>query len=152
MNTGVGGEGRRAGSPVQALRRLAALAAEGRSRALEPHGLDVGQFDVLEMLVSAGAPFRLTAGDLARRCRVTPGAISQRLTGMERSGLVERVREEPDRRTVHVQLTEAGRTRMDAAVDDVAEADRGLLLVLPSADRDTLDAILTRWLAGRTGV
>lgn len=136
-------------TPMGALRRLAAQAAEVRSRALEPHGLDEGQFAVLEVLVAAGPPFRLTAGELARHCRVTPGAISQRLTGMERSGLVERVREEPDRRTVHVQATVAGRTRLDESVGDVATADQELLRGLSRADREALDAILLRWLGRR---
>jgi DNA-binding MarR family transcriptional regulator len=142
-------EGPAAHATVGSLRRLAAHAAEGRSRALEPHGLDEGQFAVLEVLAAAGPPFRLTAGDLARHCRVTPGAISQRLTGMERSGLVERVREDPDRRTVHVQLTGSGRALLDAAAGDVADADRELLAALGREDREALDAILGRWLDGR---
>lgn len=148
MDNGVGGTGPTAHSPVRALRRLAAVAAEGRSRALEPHGLDEGQFAVLEVLAVTRPPMRLTAGDLARHCRVTPGAISQRLSAMERAGLVERVREEPDRRTVHVLVTDAGRTRLDAAARDVATADEELLARLGDADRARLDAILGRWLDG----
>ncbi|HEU5144859.1 MAG TPA: helix-turn-helix domain-containing protein, partial [Dermatophilaceae bacterium] len=84
-------------------RRLAERSAQRRANALAAHGIDQGQLDVLEALVAVGQPFRLTAGELTRACGVTPGATSQRLTVMERSGLVERVREEPDRRTVHVQ-------------------------------------------------
>lgn len=148
MDNGVEGMGPAAPSPVRALRRLAAAAAEGRSRALEPHGLDEGQFAVLEVLAATSPPLRLTAGDLARHCRVTPGAISQRLSAMERSGLVERVREAPDRRTVHVVVTEAGRTRLDAAAGDVATADEELLARLGDADRAALDTILARWLHG----
>jgi DNA-binding MarR family transcriptional regulator len=149
VETEAEGVGATAWSPIGALRRLAAHAGEVRTRALEPHGLDEGQFAVLEVLVAAGPPFRLTAGELARHCRVTPGAISQRLTGMERSGLVERVREEPDRRTVHVQATVAGRTRLHDAVGDVASADQELLAGLGRADREALDAILLRWLGRR---
>lgn len=150
MDIGVEGQGAAAGSPVRTLRRLAEVAAEGRSRALEPHGLDEGQFTVLEALMAAGPPFRLTAGDLARLCRVTPGAISQRLTALERSGLVERVRERPDRRTVHVQVTRVGRTRLEDSVGDVVAADEELLAGLGAADRKALGAILTRWIDARS--
>ncbi len=149
MESGTEDVGATGWSLIGALRRLSAQAGEVRARALEPHGLDEGQFTVLEVLEAAGPPFRLTAGELARRCRVTPGAVSQRLTGMERSGLVERVREEPDRRTVHVEATVAGRTRLHDAVGDVATADQELLAGLGRADQEVLDAILLRWLGRR---
>ena len=46
---------------------------------------------------------------------------------MEALGLVERVREEPDRRTVHVQLTPAGLARLDGIFADVMAGDESLL-------------------------
>ena len=65
---------------------------------------------------------------------------------MERAGLVERVREDPDRRTVHVQLTARGRQRLDEVFAEVVAADDSLLAGLTSAQRVTLERALRGWL------
>ena len=129
--------------------RLAALISENRSQTLSASQLDPSHLDVLETLRRAGPTYRLTAGELSRRCGVTPGATSQRVAAMERQGLVVRVREEPDRRTVHVELTETGRQRIDDVFAEVVSADERLLEGLDDAERRTLETILRRWLALR---
>lgn len=127
------------------LRALAGVAGQRRDAALEPYGLDGGRLDVLETLEAAGTPRQLTAGELARACQVTPGAISQRLAGLERLGLVERHREPPDKRTVHVRLTDAGRERLVAVRDVVARAEQSLLEGLNAEQRARLTEQLTTW-------
>jgi DNA-binding MarR family transcriptional regulator len=129
--------------PVQ---RLAAVIAERRAGVLAAHGLEQGQLDVLGVLRRGGPPYRLTAGELSRRCRVTPGATTQRVQSMERGGLVERVREEPDRRTVHVQLTTSGRRRLDELLAEVVAADESLLTGLTGSERTALETALRGWL------
>lgn len=138
-------EGQAASRVVEAVRRLAEEAAERRATVLTRHDLDQGQLDVLEALRRVGDPFRLTAGELSRACRVTAGATSQRLAVLERSGLVERVREEPDRRTVHVQLTASGRAKVDAVSGPVAAADASMVSGLGRAARVTLETSLAAW-------
>ena len=128
------------------LTRLAALLADGRAAALVAYGLDQSHLDVLGTLRRAGAPFRLTAGELSRRCRVTPGATTQRVAALESLGLVERVREEPDRRTVHVRLTARGRQRVDEILADVLAADDALLTGLTPQQRASLEDTLRTWL------
>ncbi len=129
------------------LTRLVGLLADGRAAALVAHGLDQSHLDVLDVLRRSGPPYRLTAGELSRRCRVTPGATTQRVQAMERDGLVERVREEPDRRTVHVQLTPLGRQRLDEVFGEVIAADESLLAGLTPAQRGALESALRGWLA-----
>jgi DNA-binding MarR family transcriptional regulator len=131
---------------VTPLVRLAAMVADGRSRALAAHELDQSHLDVLATLRRAGAPYRLTAGELSRRCRVTPGATTQRVAALERLGLVERVREEPDRRTVHVRLTPRGRERVDETIGGVMAADDALLAGLTPVQRRALESSLRTWL------
>src|SRR4051812_50091093 len=58
--------------------RLAALTTENRARVLAEHGLEQSHLDVLGTLRRAGSPYRLTAGELTRRCRVTAGAAPPR--------------------------------------------------------------------------
>jgi DNA-binding MarR family transcriptional regulator len=126
--------------------RLAALVSDHRARALAAHGLEQSHLDVLAALRRSGAPFLLTAGELSRRCRVTAGATTQRVQAMEVLGLVERVRQEPDRRTVHVGLTPEGRARLDGIFADVMAGDESLLSGLEPAQRRALEELLRVWL------
>ena len=126
--------------------RLATLVADGRGRVLDGTELDQGHLDTLGMLRRAGPPYRLTAGELSRRCRVTPGATTQRVATLERLGCVRRIREEPDRRTVHVELTERGRHRHDELFADVTAADEHLLARLDASERERLELAVRGWL------
>lgn len=130
------------------IRRLASGLKDARRQVLADHGLDEGLLDVLGTLRRAGPPYRLSAGELSRRCRVTPGATTQRVARLEDAGLVQRVREEPDRRTVHVQLTGRGSRRLDAIIIEVFAADERVLAPLTIADRRHLERILRDWLQG----
>lgn len=131
---------------ITPLWRLGTLVMENRARVLAAHGLDQSHLDVLGTLRRAGAPYRLTAGELSRRCQVTPGATTQRVAAMEGLGLVERVREEPDRRTVHVQLTALGVDRLDEIFGDVMAGDEAMLEGLTATQRATLETTLRAWL------
>lgn len=126
--------------------RLGAVVVDNRARVLAAHGIEQSHLDVLGTLRRSGPPYRLTAGELSRRCRVTPGATTQRVQAMERLGLVERVREQPDRRTVHVQLTDEGLARLDGIFADVMRGDESLLEGLSADERATLERALRRWL------
>ena len=126
--------------------RIASIVMERRARVLAEHGLDQSHLDVLVTLRLEGPPYRLSAGELSRRCRVTPGATTQRVQAMERLGLVERVREEPDRRTVYVRLTSDGSKRLDGIIAEVMAADETLLAGLEPAQRTALEQSLRTWL------
>ena len=126
--------------------RLASSVAKARAGVLAAHELDQSHLDVLSVLRRTGPPYRLTAGELSRRCRVTPGATTQRVQAMEAQGLVDRVREDPDRRTVHVQLTTLGLRRLEEVFAEVVAADEGLLSGLTSAQRSALESALRGWL------
>ncbi|MCX4714540.1 MarR family winged helix-turn-helix transcriptional regulator [Streptomyces virginiae] len=70
------------------------------------HDLEVGELDILFTLCRSGPPYALTAGALIPAAMVTSGAITNRIDRMEAKGLVERVRDGRDRRTVRIRLTE----------------------------------------------
>jgi DNA-binding MarR family transcriptional regulator len=102
--------------PVGVLGRIVRL-----SRVLEreqkeffaEHGLEPWEFDVLTTLRRSGKPYELTAGALLKAAMVTSGAITNRIDRMEVKGLVERVRDFGDRRSVRVRLTPHGREVVD---------------------------------------
>lgn len=127
--------------------RLAAALERARTRALAGFGLDQSRLDVLGALRRAGRPYRLSAGELTRRCRVTPGATTQRVQRLERDGFVERVRDENDRRTVHVALTPGGSAKLDEVFAAVMAADEDVLAPLSRGDRASLERILGGWLS-----
>lgn len=128
--------------------RLAAALQAARHEALAAHDLDQSALDVLGTLRRSGPPYRLTAGELTRRCRVTAGATTQRVVRLEDAGFVRRLREEPDRRTVYVELTPRGSQRLDEILGDVMAADERVLASLDDADRKDLERILRDWLQG----
>ncbi len=126
--------------------RLAAALQAARAAALADFGLDQSRLDVLGALRRAGSPYRLSAGELTRRCRVTPGATTQRVQRLERDGFVERVPDEQDRRTVYVALTPGGSAKLDEVFAAVMAADERLLAPLSRRDRAALERILGGWL------
>jgi DNA-binding MarR family transcriptional regulator len=64
------------------------------------HRTDLSLLDVLQL----GG--RMTAGELARRGSLSPGAVTAALDRLERAGYVRRVRDEVDRRRVYVEVTD----------------------------------------------
>lgn len=106
------------------------------------HGLERWEFDVLATLRRHGAPYELTAGALLRAAMVTSGAITNRIDRMEAKGLVERVRDAGDRRSVRIRLTPRGLETVDELVGlHTANEDR-LLAALSPAERERLAGAL----------
>jgi DNA-binding MarR family transcriptional regulator len=103
--------------PMQILGRIARLSRvleKEQKKFLAEHDLEPFEFDVLTTLRRAGEPYELTASALLKAALVTSGAITNRIDRMEVKGLVERVRDRDDRRSVHIRLTPHGRDVLDA--------------------------------------
>lgn len=139
--------------PLQVLSRLDRLAgvlAERRSAIFARHELRRHEFDVLAALRRVGAPFELTAGELAARTYVTSGTMTSRLDGLTDRGLVTRAPDREDGRLVRVALTAQGRRLVDAAFAALLEAERELLTPLPPDVRGRLAQTLRELLATAT--
>ncbi|MER7337737.1 MarR family transcriptional regulator [Streptomyces sp. NPDC000075] len=106
------------------------------------HGLEVGEFDVLLSLRRSGPPYALTAGALLPGAMVTSGAITNRIDRLEAKGLVERVRDEADRRSVRIRLTEEGHALADSVMEDHLDHYARLLAPLDRAQCETLAGAL----------
>ncbi|MCQ4213027.1 MULTISPECIES: MarR family winged helix-turn-helix transcriptional regulator [Streptomyces] len=102
------------------------------------HGLEAGEFDVLTTLRRSGPPYALTAGTFLKAAMVTSGAITNRIDRMEKKGLVERVRDGADRRTVRIHLTERGRELTESVM---AAHLRNYAELLDVLDRDECERI-----------
>ena len=96
---------------------MAALRIAGRAlhhlqeRWAEKYGLSEGRLGILFRLYRQGT---CPLGDLAGDLDSTPRNITGLVDHLERDGLVERVPDPDDRRSVRANLTEAGRTRIEA--------------------------------------
>lgn len=94
---------------------------------LEPHGLTMGDYEVLVHLSDA-PDHHMRMCDLAVALRLSPSGLTRRLDGLVRAGLVERHSCNEDRRVMYARVTPAGLAKLaDAAPDHVASVRRHLL-------------------------
>lgn len=136
--------------PLDVLSRVTRLARHldrARRTAFAAHGLDTWEFDVLAALRRAGEPYSLSPGQLVAQTMVTSGTMTNRVDRLQERGLVERIPDTTDRRSVRVQLTPEGRDLVDAALADLLDRERALLRSLSRADQRTLSALLRRLVA-----
>ena len=114
-------------------------------------GLGNGDFDVLASLRRAGAPYRLSPGDLSASTMVTSGAVTKRVDRLEQKGLVKRSVSAADGRGREIELTASGKELTDAiVVDHWANEDR-LLAALDPAEREQLVGLLRKLLLSVEG-
>jgi DNA-binding MarR family transcriptional regulator len=105
-------------------------------------GCDAGEYDVLAALRRNGPPHSLTPSVLAHSVLVNTATMTERLTRLERRGLVRRLRSDKDRRSVSVVLTSTGTALIDAAAVDLLATEARLLVTLSESDRRALARLL----------
>src|SRR5579872_715726 len=102
---------------IAAVEALAALRWAGHSLSLlqdrwaEKHGLSEGRLGILFRLYRGGAT---ALGDLAQDFHTSPRNVTGLVDHLERDGLVERVPDPDDRRSVRARLTPDGTARIEA--------------------------------------
>ena len=136
--------------PMQVLSRISRLARHldiARRGAFAEHSLESWEFDVLSALRRQGPPFQLTPGALLRATLVTSGTMTNRIDRLAAANLVRREPDPRDKRGVLVTLTEAGRERVDAALDGLLRRERALLVGLDPGERRNLADLMRILLA-----
>lgn len=131
--------------PMHVLSRVTRLARHldlARKSAFSEHDLESWEFDVLTALRRSGDPYTLSPGRLLRETMVTSGTMTNRVDRLVAKGLVERLPDPGDRRGVAVRLTDAGRTRVDAALEALLAQERLLLVDLTEDQRAQLSTLL----------
>ncbi|WP_327087468.1 MarR family transcriptional regulator [Nonomuraea sp. NBC_01738] len=122
--------------------RLERHLGQGLKEFFGERGLERFEFDVLATLRRSGEPYELTAGALLKAAMVTSGAITNRIDRMEAKGLVERIRDGDDRRSVRIRLTPAGLALVDELVGEHVANEARMLAVLDPGQREQLAALL----------
>lgn len=118
---------------------MAALEAD-----LAPHGLTMGDYEVLVLLSEADGQ-RMRMCDLAASLQLSPSGLTRRLDGLVRHGWVERASCATDRRVAWAQLTASGHAKMqEVAPDHVASVRRHVLDPLGAKGVDQLGNLFGR--------
>ncbi|KXG84308.1 MarR family winged helix-turn-helix transcriptional regulator [Agrobacterium bohemicum] len=130
------------------LHRLATHLGREVEAVLLQHGLSSSAFDVMATLRRAGAPYRLSPGELLDMTMVSSGTMTNRIDQLEKAGLVERINNPEDRRSVLIALTDKGFATVDAAVTAHVENQHRLLAAISEKDKTEFNRLLKTFLAG----
>lgn len=127
--------------------RIARLLEKHRETVLAAYGLNIWSFDVLATLRRQGYPYQLKPTDLYGLLMLSSGAMTNRIDRLEQDGLVLRLRDPGDRRSVIVQLTPKGIQLADTVMPVVLESEQKLLALFTNGnDAETLIALLRQFL------
>jgi DNA-binding MarR family transcriptional regulator len=132
-------------SPLEVLSRVTRLARHlERQRAVvfARHDLETWTFDVLSALRRSHPSHQLSPGQLLAQTLVTSGTMTNRIDHLEKRGLVRRRPDPGDARSIRVQLTAAGRRRVDLALRDLVARENAILGTLDASERATLAGLL----------
>ena len=111
------------------------------------YGLAWGEFDVLATLLRSGQPYCLTPTVLFRSAMLSSGAMTNRLNKLEERGLIERLPDPEDRRSLLVRLTDSGYRLISDAITEHVELEQQLISMLDEQEQETLNSMLKKWLA-----
>jgi DNA-binding MarR family transcriptional regulator len=117
-------------------------ASQHLERAVRANLADTGvdeYWEIEVLLALRRAPdHRASAGDLGRECQVTSGAITNRISRLEKRDWVRRDIDPDDRRQVLVSLTAAGLAQADRIIAMKTQAERW---AFDGVDRELLERI-----------
>src|SRR6185295_13970517 len=102
---------------------------------IEPSGLGLSDFAILEMLLHRG---QQPVNAIGRRVDLTSGAITSAVDRLEAQGLVVRTADSEDRRTRLVSLTPKGTARIREVFGAHELAMEGVTCCLTKAEREAL--------------
>lgn len=108
--------------------------------ALDKVGLSMAKHSALSKLAEAGEP--LTLSELAARLSCVRSNITQLVDRLEADGLVRRVDDPNDRRSVRAELTPLGREKQEAGDAELGRIQAELSQLMTGSDLSALEAAL----------
>ena len=134
-------------SPLEVLSRVDRLSRHldrARREAFRRSDLEPWEWDVLSALRRAGEPYQLSPKQLLQQTLVSSGTMTNRIDRLVGRRLVRREADPGDGRSVLVTITDEGKTRVDAAITRLVDAEALLLSVLSRSDRERLAGLLRK--------
>lgn len=105
-------------------------------------GLNRGEFDVLAALRRSGSPYTLTPTELFDTLMVTSGTMTNRLINLEKRGLIVRDRNEADKRSTLVRLTDGGIELMEKCLPAHMDTEDSLVSGMGRKKLEKLNGLL----------
>jgi DNA-binding MarR family transcriptional regulator len=116
----MGGGHNRSMEAISAVRLAAKRLHEAMERWTESYGLTESRLQILTYLYF-NPEHQMPLGELAAAQHLVPRTVTGLIDNLERDGLVRRVPDPTDRRSVRAKLTKAGIARMDLMGKDASE-------------------------------
>jgi DNA-binding MarR family transcriptional regulator len=113
---------------------------------LQPFGLSIADFDVLNTLRRVGDQHGSKPSDMARSSLITTGAMTSRLDRLEQAGLIRRTPDPADRRGLLVRLTPRGSKVAKQALQELIAANQAFLKPLSGQQRKSIASALKQLL------
>ena len=123
-----------------ALLHAAQTVGDRLEAALNELGLSMAKQSALTNLAEAGEP--LTLGDLAARLSCVRSNITQLVDRLEADGLVRRVDDASDRRSVRAELTPLGTEKQQAGARAITHVQGQLSKLVSGTDMSALESAL----------
>ena len=102
---------------------------------------------MLATLRRQGPPYQLKPTELYKWLMLSSGAMTNRIDRLEKDKLVTRLRDPDDRRSVIVQLSDAGVERIDTVMPVLFEREKQFLADLSQTETADLIALLRQFLS-----
>lgn len=129
------------------IKRCAALLQRRHDEVFAAFAMSSWEFDVLATLRRAGLPYKMAPTALFSSLMITSGTMTHRLKCLETRGLVRRVANDDDGRSILVQLTADGHDLIDRAVTAHVANQHRILASTCVEDLAAIDASLSRLLS-----
>ena len=111
---------------------------------LAEYDLTWGEWKLLGRLLHQGPPYQLSPGKLADDLELSSGAMTNRLDQLEQAGLIKRLPDPRDRRSVQVELTPAGAQAYRQPTATAAAKEALVASALNQREREQLNGYLRR--------
>lgn len=130
------------------IKRLQQHLMRGMEKTWARYGLNGASFDVLATLRRSGPPYALSPGELMESTMVTSGTMTHRIDQLQKTGLIDRVKNPDDGRGFLISLSPEGHRLIDEAVAAHVQTQTELAAVLTDEQRNQLDELLRAFLKG----
>lgn len=129
-------------SVIARISRLSRMFERKTGETFASFGLSRGAFAVLAALRRSGPPYRLSPTQLYNSLLVTSGAITHQLDLLQAKGLIVRIPDPADRRSMLVGLTRTGQKLIDDVYGAHVAAESKLLESLTLTQQKRLASLL----------
>ncbi|MEG3756230.1 MarR family transcriptional regulator [Psychromonas arctica] len=126
------------------IHRISAHCQQNLSLVLNPYGLQVAEFSVLETLRKEKFPYCLTPTELSRAMLFSSGGLTKVLNRMDTAGLIIRIENPNDKRGKLVQLSESGQTLIGEIIVKLHTTEQQKFNVLNLEEKEQLNYLLNK--------